>query len=355
MIQQIAASLVLVLLLHALQPHTRVAAAADVATVAESSSPFPVEPPFDAAATKNIPKDCKCESQFVDCSPPVFLHVPKTGGESIEAMFGMLMNNHMTSVEREEEIHNPSMTPFVISVVRNPYDRAFSWFRYCIHGHHHSAKIPLPDTVCYLARQMFATEAGVAAGAEASEFGAPQVQRMVLRWLQSDVLRAIIEAPNAMNGEYWFTRSMKDFLANADGSLAVDYMVRFDAFGHELEALMADCLQHTVQVLHANPSTTAAAAVGADGKTANAAAATWGGTMTLAVDGAGRTAQVSLKATAFLGGLKWYQAFTPPSYYLVEQIWGADFGYFGYQRATEVPGLMPDPVPVWSLEKKNLR
>ena len=280
-------------------------------------------PLFNASPTLNIPKNCKCLSQFTDCSPPVFLHAPKTGGESIEGMFGLMMNNHMTAVERREEFH-PHGRDFVIGVVRNPYDRAFSWFRYCINGHHSRAEVPQPETVCYLARQTFAAVAG------SGPVSVEQVQDALLRWLQSDVLLAIVRQPATNNGEYWFSRSMRDYMANADGSLAVDYMLLFESLGDELRTLMRDCLGHIVEVKHANKS-------GGEGEnnSGGEGKARVGATVELALEKGGKSARISVSGLALLSSLKWFQVFSPQTYHMVEQIWAADFAYFGYMHATE--------------------
>ena len=61
----------------------------------------------------------------------VFIHLSKTGGESVEATF-RFKKSHKKAMDRLNEILSKNILSFTI--IRNPYSRAFSWFKFCIHG-----------------------------------------------------------------------------------------------------------------------------------------------------------------------------------------------------------------------------
>ena len=60
-----------------------------------------------------------------------FIHLSKTGGESVESTL-KIKKNHKRAMERINNIFNNNILSFTI--IRNPYSRTFSWFKFCIHG-----------------------------------------------------------------------------------------------------------------------------------------------------------------------------------------------------------------------------
>lgn len=64
----------------------------------------------------------------------IFIHIPKTGGESLEKAWDLPKNHHLASERRHEVFSSAGRRDdvFVATIIRNPYDRMWSWFRYCL-------------------------------------------------------------------------------------------------------------------------------------------------------------------------------------------------------------------------------
>ena len=60
-----------------------------------------------------------------------FIHIPKTGGETAEKIFDIEKNHQLGASRKEIRPHPNEMT---ITIIRNPFDRLFSWFRFCRRG-----------------------------------------------------------------------------------------------------------------------------------------------------------------------------------------------------------------------------
>ena len=61
-----------------------------------------------------------------------FVHINKCAGSSIEVFFNEYpKNQHLIMTEYEEKVRNWDDIEYVFTVVRNPWDKLFSWFAWC--------------------------------------------------------------------------------------------------------------------------------------------------------------------------------------------------------------------------------
>ena len=79
----------------------------------------------DLVCGKSRPSETNIQKELV------FLHIPKTGGESLENALEIKKNHKTWRQRRGETVLNSS---FLVTIIRNPFDRMLSWFRFCLHG-----------------------------------------------------------------------------------------------------------------------------------------------------------------------------------------------------------------------------
>ena len=66
----------------------------------------------------------------------IFVHIPKTGGSSVENFFtsdyskGGLESKHKTAISYESEFPNEFIEYFTFSIIRNPWEKCFSHYNY---------------------------------------------------------------------------------------------------------------------------------------------------------------------------------------------------------------------------------
>ena len=138
----------------------------------------------------------------------LFVHVPKTGGSSIEHAFGY-RKDHRLAYDRVNELNRT----LGFSIVRNPFDRMLSWYRFCISGFGIHSRIPLPTAHCTLAREISIRNETHAINFE--------------NWLTAVLL----------DPEYahtWVTTSTAVYLTNPHGQFIVDVILRYEEFDDPL-------------------------------------------------------------------------------------------------------------------------
>lgn len=85
--------------------------------------------------------------------PIVFIHVPKTGGETLEEALNISKSHEPLRRRLGEVFSGEKMDTkrdvAVLLLVRNPYERMWSWFKFCLHGY--KGRHVFPENVCSLA------------------------------------------------------------------------------------------------------------------------------------------------------------------------------------------------------------
>lgn len=85
----------------------------------------------------------------------VFLHAPKTAGESVEAALKINKNHDVARLRRENIGEKDWGCAFKFSVARNPWARWESWYSFCNSGYHGNKNaLPGPHWGCKMARSM---------------------------------------------------------------------------------------------------------------------------------------------------------------------------------------------------------
>jgi hypothetical protein len=59
-----------------------------------------------------------------------FLHIPKTGGESLEDTLNIHKSHDTWWQRREWYTENKTRHGLSITIIRNPFDRMYSWFKF---------------------------------------------------------------------------------------------------------------------------------------------------------------------------------------------------------------------------------
>ena len=245
-----------------------------------------------------------------------FIHIPKTGGETIEKLISVT-KHHFTATDHQFDGQS-SPRPFVVTIIRNPYDRVWSWFKFCIHGFkkHH----PGPALFCKPALNAFLAASKRLGN---STVGLPNAtlvsawQQTLWQWMQAVdgfMLRPEVRRPRSSYDKNDIARfSMVDYLVHwpAD-TYAADFVIRFEHYEQDLAALL-ECLgppwnKLNASRFHENSS---------------------GSDATRAMQPA--TKEV-LGFFAHLSGLTWHQVFTSATREWVCRWFGEDFEYFGYSR-----------------------
>eukprot|EP00957_Ditylum_brightwellii_P211983 15366829-Ditylum_brightwellii.AAC.1 len=151
----------------------------------------------------------------------VFYHIPKTGGESLEKVLGIGKNHvlwkvrHARGDDREDTI--------AFTIIRNPFDRMLSWFRFCLHGWR-ASDIQGNHT-------------------------AASVSNAFEEWLENVCL--VLLSPTDIG--HWITYNYFEYLGGML-PLHVDYIIRFEHYAEDY-ALLAEALGIEKELVKENSST----------------------------------------------------------------------------------------------------
>ncbi|EKX43328.1 hypothetical protein GUITHDRAFT_110743 [Guillardia theta CCMP2712] len=161
----------------------------------------------------------------------IFLHIPKTGGETIERALD-LHKNHLPAVDRAREYARPHVS---FSVIRNPFDRMLSWFRFCLHGWR--GQLPDPKKQCMLAHRLINAFPG--------KHNVSTVGRAFEAWLETT-----LGSPEWLH--YWIFFPYAIFLGGPN--LKVDFLLRFEHLSSDLLVLAAALQRNVTMLPHENSS-----------------------------------------------------------------------------------------------------
>ena len=153
-----------------------------------------------------------------------------------------LLKNHATAPERE--IRPDS---FVVTVIRNPYSRILSWFRYCLHGTKTGA-LPAPRSICAEAINIYRATINDHVHANQEVETLELLRGMFVRWVSA------INNTKDKLGCKWVLLPMCDWLFNErKGTFFPDFEIRFEFFSLDLTELLA-CFNIATPVPHENAS-----------------------------------------------------------------------------------------------------
>jgi len=227
----------------------------------------------------------------------LFIHIPKTGGESVEGAFH-LQKNHGLEDPRHDEFFNGNGTKrddiLVISVIRNPFSRTWSWFKFCVHGWR--GHLPGPQNECLPALKLVL---------DLQNFG--KLNYWSVREAFSSWLKLLDKNEHhtflGMGGWKLWT-PMSEWIVDRRTNTAVpDYMIRFETYQQDWDKL-CECLGMHIALPHENDS---------------------GGA-------AGIQAGVNPGTTRFLSSLDYRSIYSDTSEATVLKWFGDDFARFAYSR-----------------------
>jgi hypothetical protein len=146
-----------------------------------------------------------------------FLHIPKSGGESIELALNLTKNHH-TAMQRFGK--RPQRLNDVIAVVRSPHERVLSWFKYALHG----ASKPGSHRVRGVQPKVMSRMA-----LNASNLANTTGKSSDLRSAFELFVGELYTEPTAMHYEHlWTHGSSTEYLFHDNGQLAPRLVLRFE-------------------------------------------------------------------------------------------------------------------------------
>ena len=159
--------------------------------------------------TIKLKLDAPIQKDLID-----FIAIPKAGTWSISKWFS-LPHEHWTIVQKQDQdITKYNGAKFRFAIVRNSFERMFSWFHYCVCARN----IPGPFSYCKRALRFSA-----AAGED---------QHLAFQnWL-----KLWVNQPGVHN--YWISSPQKEWITNKDGKIDVDFLMRLEHIKEDTVRLM---------------------------------------------------------------------------------------------------------------------
>ena len=223
-----------------------------------------------------------------------FLHFPKTGGESFEKIL-KLSKNHNEAQERSKDYVTKNGEEFVaVTIIRNPYDRLLSWFRFCLHGWR--GTLPMPQRHCLMAHQIIQKNEQHTLASLSISFE---------EWLQKILLQ-----------KKYFTSFItfpQTYFLGGPNDLMIDYYIRFEHYENDLNFFLAKLGIIRTAIDHENGSSSVAK-----------------GIIKPSYEWRGWNVTTNLHVLKILGEHKRHDMYTRRSQKLVELWFASDLDLFNY-------------------------
>ena len=219
---------------------------------------------FKRAPTKKIIEDSSSKmGACVPCGKPrkfiqnrnlAFIHIPKTGGEHLENILGIRKDHTYADDpsrprrtcparlhvdwQQIQIVERPSLSDtlcnftnvdkYFFAVVRNPFDRLYSWFRFCLHGWR--GHMPTPETAkCRLIHNSFVQRLG---GNWAEKLLEKDFHRHVREiftiWLKETYRLGHSQHNGEQDAGFIWSPYVRWLTDHTTGELLVDFIVRFE-------------------------------------------------------------------------------------------------------------------------------
>ena len=185
-------------------------------------------------------RDIICSSSIIqepERSNIMFIHIPKTGGESLEKSMH-LVKSHQTWWDHRQW-YSGGRSGLVVTIIRNPFDRMLSWFKFCLHGW--NGVLPGPAPHCLKAHEAVNYHGG--------PHNDSTVSLAFEEWIKAMVLNPKFVHP-------WLTYPNQAFLGGI-APLHVDFIIRFEHYAEDFYVL-AHALGINTTISHENSSSGAA-------------------------------------------------------------------------------------------------
>eukprot|EP00903_Cladosiphon_okamuranus_P011536 g10862.t1 len=181
------------------------------------------------------------------CDEPhelVFLHAPKTAGESVEAALDMEKNHQLARERRDTMGEEAWGCAFKFSVARNPWARWESWYSFCNSGYGPELVLPKPRWGCKMARSMTLS----------SWTKNIIVILLGLQALPPGLSRHLSEWGAEFEASWWFG-SQSEYVTDGEdlNKLLPNFIIRFENLESDFDC-MTTLLGLPVDLGHRNPS-----------------------------------------------------------------------------------------------------
>jgi hypothetical protein len=210
-----------------------------ITTSAGGPAPF-CHMPFQLYRTNIHDMICNNENNTFGIIPKskqeniLFLHIPKTGGESLEEVL-LVPKSHETWWQRRHWYEgNGTSKGIAITIIRNPFDRMYSWFKFCLHGYR--TALPRPKQ-CVRAHNFIHSHEGL--------HNLTCVSLAFEEWIRNMFLDIKVITPR-------ITLTTYDFIGGIT-PLHVDYIIRFEHYSEDYE-MLAYALGRNETLVHKNGS-----------------------------------------------------------------------------------------------------